>query len=158
MRQTEQYQFNLLDGTDKLSPQPLNENMEKVEEAFGQAAQALAAAVGSGGYNARIAFGQYTGTGVSGGSQTFETGFRPVMLAVAEVTASYVEQSGYESVKPVIAVRPALSTPLYAWACHNIGFAALEWKDDAVVWKKGYNSDGVTYAWVAIGYDDSTEE
>ena len=34
MQQTSKYQFNLVEGSDDFSPTPLNQNMEKVEEAL----------------------------------------------------------------------------------------------------------------------------
>ena len=46
MQQTSKYQFNLVDTTDDFSPEPLNQNMEKVEEALKGQAAALEAAKG----------------------------------------------------------------------------------------------------------------
>ena len=46
MQQTTKYQFNLVDATDDFSPDPLNQNMEKVEEALAGQAAALEAAKG----------------------------------------------------------------------------------------------------------------
>ena len=46
MQQTSKYQFKLIEGTDDFSPTPLNDNMEKVEEALDTQAAALEAAKG----------------------------------------------------------------------------------------------------------------
>ena len=46
MQQTSKYQFKLIEGTDDFSPTPLNDNMEKVEEALEGQAAALEAAKG----------------------------------------------------------------------------------------------------------------
>ena len=46
MQQTSKYQFNLVDATDDFSPEPLNQNMEKVEEAREGQAAALESAKG----------------------------------------------------------------------------------------------------------------
>ncbi len=41
MQQTEKYQFNLIETSDTFSPDPLNENMEKAEQALSAEAAAL---------------------------------------------------------------------------------------------------------------------
>ena len=164
MEHTTKYGFNLLQGTDPISPKPLNDNMKKVETAFNDAEEKMLKQVGTGGKNARIAFGTYDGTGVSGKTFTFTTGFKPVLLVVTEVTKSYATQ--YEShAAPAVAVRPTLSTPLTAWGGHYLGRAVLGWKDDAVEWQpvgvtdsgEPFYAPGADYAWMAVGYDAGTE-
>ncbi|MDE6261449.1 MAG: hypothetical protein K2M42_11455 [Oscillospiraceae bacterium] len=86
MQQTETYQLNLIETSDTFSPEPLNENMEKVEAKFAGLDQADAA------LNSRvtvleghkIAVGSYTG----GGSQayTVQVGFRPRAVIIQQAT------------------------------------------------------------------------
>lgn len=164
MEHTTKYGFNLLQGTDPISPKPLNDNMTWVENAFIAAEEEMIKKVGTGGKNARIAFGTYDGTGSSTKGIDLVTGFKPVLLVVTEVTKSYATQ--YEShAAPAVAVRPTLSTPLTAWGGHYLGRAVLEWKDDAVVWQpvgvtdsgEPFYAPGAVYAWMAVGYDAGTE-
>lgn len=78
MRQTEEYKLNLLDGEDKLSPKPLNENMEKVEAALAALSSSYVAEVSK---RLMMARGSYVGTGT--GAVSIETpGFTPVAMAV----------------------------------------------------------------------------
>ena len=43
MQQTTKYQFKLIEGSDDFSPQPLNDNVEKVEELFQDMAETVEA-------------------------------------------------------------------------------------------------------------------
>ena len=91
MTQTEKYKLNLLDGEDKLSPRPLNENMEKVEAAMLGLAASHVSEVGK---RVVMARGSYVGTGT--GKVSIETpGFTPVAMAIwrKDVTAQYVEKN-----------------------------------------------------------------
>ena len=159
MTQTTKYGFNLLQGTDPISPKPFNDNMDLVEKAFNAAEEELIKQVGTGGMNARIVFGDYTGKGSSESSFTFTTVFKPVFLAVSEVTDSY-EEFWNDFELPVVALFPAKSVRFNA----GYNYAELEWKDDAVVWKPRSSTEhcpffepGRKYTWVAIGYDKNSE-
>lgn len=74
MQQTNNHQFNLIESADTFSPDPLNENMEKVEAAFA----AVNTAMGSGGHTGRIAYGTYLGDGKGAKTLTFD--FYPVVV------------------------------------------------------------------------------
>ncbi len=89
MQQTGKYQFNLIETSDAFSPDPLNENMEKVEAQF-DAARAEAAA-GDEALDQRVtaleARPLVTGTyeGTNGSVATFQVvklGFTPRLVAV----------------------------------------------------------------------------
>lgn len=159
MTQTERYKLNLLDWGDRISPEPLNENMEKVEAEFKNAAAALSSAVGSGGYNARIAFGSYVGGGANGSSHTnsIEVPFKPMFVQVMPGAGP----STPEGVSvPSAFVRPA------ATALGDIDSGAsshslrLTWGANSVSWTGGHSSSvqlnlaGRTYYWVALGYTE----
>lgn len=145
MTQTEKYKLNLLDGGDRLSPKPLNENMVTLERELIRAAEALDKAVGSGGYNARIAFGSYVGTGENRGG-SIQTDFRPVFVQVAAA-------NGDAPVPPFVREAGSVIADL------NKGYTVtdtikLVWDDRSVTWSasENLNVSGKTYFWVAIGY------
>ena len=71
MQQTSKYQFNLVEGSDDFSPTPLNQNMEKVEEALETIAVTAA--------EKPYATGNYTG---NGGTQTITLGFKPLFVII----------------------------------------------------------------------------
>lgn len=85
MQQTETYKLNLIDTDDTFSPQPINENMGKLEtvlsaldgadEALGERVTALEAH--------KLAVGSYKGSTTSRGvSQTITLGFKPQAVYV----------------------------------------------------------------------------
>lgn len=74
MQQTNNYQFNLIESGDTFSPDPLNQNMEKVEAAFA----AVTTAMGSGGHTCRVAHGTYIGDGEGAKTLTFD--FYPLVV------------------------------------------------------------------------------
>ena len=76
MQQTSKYQFNLVEGSDDFSPAPLNQNMEKVEEALETIAVTAA--------EKPYATGNYTG---NGGTQTITLGFRPKFVIITAQSA-----------------------------------------------------------------------
>ena len=160
MQQTSKYQFKLIEGTDDFSPTPLNENMEKVEEALNQEAEqregvaetlaAVVASLGSGGQNARIAWGSYVGTGTFGvaapNSLSFD--FYPIIVFVGAY-----ERANFGS-WPGVFLRPcSTSRP-------DIGnnTMAVTWTDNGLSWyntthqDSQNNSAGYTYYYIAIGY------
>ena len=71
MQHTTQYQFNLMEGTDKFLPGPLNENMEKVEAALSKQLQ--------------LVLGTYSGTGryVSTNPNSLTFDFTPYLLIIS---------------------------------------------------------------------------
>ena len=89
MQQTTKYQFKLIEGSDDFSPQPLNDNVEKVEEVLGDMEDAMAdaleemeTAVGAA-YspdNKPYVMGTYTGNGYR---KTIEIGFKPSAVLIS---------------------------------------------------------------------------
>lgn len=81
MQKTETYKLNLIELDDTFSPQPLNENAQKLEDALSGAVggldQRLAAIEAH-----KLAIGSYTGSSPAGGSttQTIQLGFDPAMV------------------------------------------------------------------------------
>ena len=91
MQHTNQYQFNLIESGDTFSPQPLNENAEKMEQALAAAkAEAAAATQALAATVPKITMGSYTGKGTSGqenkNSLTF--GFKPYAVLVSQESSS----------------------------------------------------------------------
>ena len=85
MQQTDTYKLNLIESGDTFSPAPLNENMEKVEEALLTQADAMDA-LSSGQLNCIT--GTYTGSGKFGESDpnTLTFPFEPKLVLVMSET------------------------------------------------------------------------
>ena len=149
MKQTSNYQFNLIESGDTFSPSPLNENAEKAEEILtgleGELSSQIAAvmaAMGSGGSTARIAFGSWTGDGNYGAShkRTLSFGFKPVLVVVL---------SGYpEQLTHMVRSHTASSygsTTTVEWGDRSVSFWCYNSADGAMA------HDGRAYHYVAIG-------
>ena len=162
MTQTEKYKLNLPDGGDRISPKPLNENMETLEKALiGQeeaAGKAMLAAVGVGGYTARIAFGSYVGGGGFGPShrKTIEVDFKPMLVQVMPGAGP----STAEGISvPSAFVRESATALGNTGDSLSVSSLMLEWGDRTVSWfsnrnaSNQLNQQGRTYHWTAIGYD-----
>ena len=81
MQQTSKYQFNLVEGSDDFSPTPLNQNMEKVEEALGDMEDAVDGVMEAA-YtpeNKPFVVGSYTGNLAN---TKFTLGFRPSLVMI----------------------------------------------------------------------------
>ena len=87
MQQTSKYQFNLVEGSDDFSPTPLNQNMEKVEEALEgmetavNTAQETAEAAQDAAEALPYVTGRYTGAGAT--AQSIALGFKPSYLIIS---------------------------------------------------------------------------
>ena len=79
MQQTTKYQFKLIEGSDDFSPQPLNDNVEKVEELISGVEAAYTPD------NKPYVTGQYT---CQSSLLNINLGFKPTMVIVAGDTAS----------------------------------------------------------------------
>lgn len=162
MQQTEKYQFHLIEGSDDFSPQPLNDNMEKVEEQFQSMETELAgeldqvmANLGTIGHNLRIETGSYLGTGLRGATNPtgITTQLYPILVAVV------CSGSAATGIPPALFLRPAQKT---IWVAGDMGSRALNitWSDHAVEWyvHDAYGSEyqanqtGQTYHYVVLGY------
>lgn len=145
MKQTSNYQFNLIESGDTFSPNPLNENMEKAEEILtglegelsGQIA-AVMAAMGSGGSTARIAFGSWVGDGASSRTLTFD--FKPVLVIAVGADGRF----------STVMVRSAKGSQ------YNNSTVNVQWSEKAVTVTGSadtthLNSSGSQYCYVAVG-------
>lgn len=158
MQQTSKYQLNLIEGTDDFLPDPLNENMEKLEEALNQEAElregvaetltALAANVGTAGKTARITWGSYTGTGTYGASAptVFSCDFYPLVL--------FVQYAGFQMSDPLLLVHGATSYTMYqtgtaVWDNRAVKIYSNESADTQ------FNYAGAIYQYVILGYDNT---
>lgn len=98
MQHTSKYQFKLIEGTDDFSPAPLNQNAQKtetllagmeedlaaLEDSVDSQLAAVTAALGTGGSNARVTYGSYTGTGTYGSDNpiTLNCPFKPLAVVI----------------------------------------------------------------------------
>ena len=81
MQQTTKYQFKLIEGSDDFSPQPLNDNVEKVEQALTEFEAALEE-VQEATQVLPYATGTYTGDG-STTNRTITLGFKPQFVIIS---------------------------------------------------------------------------
>ena len=155
MQFTNQYKLNLIEATDTFSPQPLNENMEKVEAALktqgealsaaqAQHAQDIAALAASG---LKVAFGSYTGNGKYGANNytTITTAISPKFLIV---WGPYAHVGLGCQNKPF-----SIHMDISGWECKTT------WSDTSVSWyyasasngQQQMNESGQTYHYVVFG-------
>ena len=85
MQQTTKYQFKLIEGSDDFSPQPLNDNVEKVEEVLEDMAETVEAVQSTADAafcptNKSYVVGSYMG---NNGTKTIELGFCPSFLIIS---------------------------------------------------------------------------
>ena len=178
MQQTTKYQFNLVDTTDDFSPTPLNQNMEKVEEELSGLSTALTqgleevedsvsaledsvdsqlaavtAALGTGGSNARVTYGSYTGTGTYGSDNpiTLNCPFKPLAVVI---------QSHYQNSRTTVYfIRNMTSVISDAYQQYTM---QITWNDQSVSFYSDgsqfahFNAIGGTYHYVILGYSEET--
>lgn len=161
MQKTSNYQLNQWEPTDPIRREEFNADNAAIDAAIkavvdGQASisqsiAALTTALGSGGYNCRIAWGSYTGNGKTGSSNptklTFD--FCPVAVIVGNINGEVGSGGTYF---PGVLMRPA---------AQSVGDSGkiiyLTWGSNYVKWydADGYaslNETSTTYAYVALGY------
>ena len=164
MTKTENYQLNQWDAADPIRREDFNSDNAAIDAALnaiknaaeedmqslGETVAAVAAGMGTGGKNCRIAWGTYTGTGTYGADNptrlTFD--FCPMWVFVASEEV-YIDGKS-------ILMRPN-SRALAEFG----GAIFVTWEDLAVAWYttatvnqnlSQNNTSGYTYHWVAIGY------
>ena len=163
MQQTEKYKLNLIESSDPFLPDGLNQNTQKIETAMaaheakldGQIS-AIVQNLGIHGHNARIAWGSYTGTGISGQDKpsVFSFGFAPVVMWVNDLYLC-------KGVEKVASYYTAMASDSTAKLTH---YLYPSWLDDGISWyatdgaAPQLNLSGTVYRYVAIGYDKSAEE
>ena len=148
MQQTSKYQFNLIEPEDKFLPTPLNQNMEKVEEAF----QEIQTDLGTIGHNLRVETGSYVGTGKYGSANPIQLSFNlyPVVVMIVNTSTNIASP-------PFTLMRP---TPCSVFAAGSNASAAVyvTWEDFTVHWYSGAstsaqaNNSGDIYSYIALGY------
>ena len=151
MQHTPKYALNLIDPSDEFLPDPLNQNMETVETQLQarEAAEAaldtkFSAAIGSGGKNARIAWGSYVGTGESGKEHpsTLTFDFKPHLVLVS---------CSEGAMGPRWFLRPVLENNFmeFTWGENSVTWIARS--SEANINRDQYNLAGTDYYWAAIG-------
>ena len=166
MQHTSKYQFKLIEGTDDFSPAPLNQNAQKtetllagmeedlaaLEDSVDSQLAAVTAALGSGGHNARIAYGSYTGTGTYGASNptVFPCDFYPLLVVV--------EWQNYQYGHPLILARGVTTMPTNFNGYHTVTVA---WGNTQVEIYTTVSADvqfnmaGEAYHYVILGYSSN---
>lgn len=145
MQHTTQYQFNLMEGTDKFLPGPLNENMEKVEAALGELGAVVKA-------RAKITIGTYVGTGVYGEDGPVTLDFANP-LGTAPKFLFVVDEYGYSRLLLVNGVPRHIT---HRTDVSSDSTCAITWTETGVSWyntKSAYyqlNADGHAYHYFAI--------
>jgi hypothetical protein len=139
MQQTQNLNLNLIESTDPVDWTPLNANMETLESAIVQTQTDTAAALGTGGQTARIAYGSFAGTG---GAKTLKLEFKPLLVFITVLAAT-----GYYTT----AVMTRECGTLYTIGGANVG--GIVWGDNSFTYSHNdYNpTDGRTVHYVAIG-------
>ena len=120
----------------------------------------LAKNLGTAGHNCRIAFGEYTGTGLSGESNpnTLQFDFYPVLVMVA--AASRANSTD----RPTVFLRPRkVANSPYAGATAPTTIL-VTWADNSVSWyvtsdreTQQLNTGGTVYYYTVLGYDKAKE-
>ena len=136
MQQTNKHKFNLIETGDTFSPDPLNENMEKVESALA----AVYTTMGTGGQTCRIACGSFTG---NGSTQTLTFDFYPLAVLLATKTTT------------------GTSTALLVRGCSSStggaggSISSVEWKENGLsyssIMSNEYNKSDMPVWYVVIG-------
>lgn len=121
---------------------------------------ALTKNLGAAGHNCRIAFGEYTGTGLSGESSpnTLQLDFYPVLVIVA--AASRANSTD----RPTVFLRPrTVANSPYAGTSEPVAIK-VTWADDGISWyvtsgKETHqlNTGGTVYYYTVLGYDKNSE-
>ncbi len=137
MQHTTKYQLNLIEPSDEFSPDPLNDNMNKVEELFaGQL---------------KFEAGSYTGNGRTSEDIRLEFGIRPFMVIVYHSTD--IEYGGFPWYRDA---RYGRTSKLGSSSWDG---PELTWTDNTVSWhvsnnyviKCFLNEADVVYNYFAIG-------
>ena len=173
MQQTSKYQFKLIEGTDSFSPAPLNQNAQKTETLLAGMEEDLAAleadlagqiqdveesvtavttALGTGGHNARIAWGSYTGTGTYGQDTptVFACDFKPMLVIVG--------WQDYQYSPPLVLVHGVDLAPTEFFQYQAV---SVIWEDRQVkiystdAEETQFNKEGHAYRYLILGYDNT---
>ena len=165
MQHTQNYQLSRWEKDDRIMMEDFNADNAKLDAALAAKADAedvtalaetvaaLTAGLGSGGQNARIAWGTYTGNGTYGSSNarslTFD--FYPMLIVCG---SDWFVSSGCS---PTVFLRGR------AKACSECGCYPINvtWSDTGITWYNDQSDDymdneaNVAYSYVAIGCDNA---
>ena len=132
MQQTNQYQFNLIEPGDSFSPQPLNENMEKVEEALANVESSIRETASS---CTKLLVGSYSGSDSYGknAAKKLTADFKPQVVLILRSTAALHSTYGAS----LMLIRPNAS------GCVDNNYnVAVTWDENSVSW---YSEDSPVY-------------
>ena len=158
MTKTEHLQLNQWDAADPIRREDFNADNAAIDAALlavGETAAALAAALGSGGHNCRIAWGSYTGTGTCGSTAptSLSVDFVPILVLVEDETASKTKTSATFMRSMTTGYNGQGSLVHLTW-----GDTGLSWYYDtstAVSAAAQMNAAGLVYHYTVLGYSAS---
>ena len=142
MKQTETYQFKLMENTDSFSPEPINANTQAIEARLAELAG-----------RAGVAAGTYTGTGAAAGL-TVELGFRPALVILC---CTHTVSGGYSAPQLALVGEGGCFFTRRDGYCYwysnltaltDSGFAILGSANDNKVYL--FNVEGKTYHYFAL--------
>ena len=140
MQQTTKYQFKLIEGSDDFSPQPLNDNVEKVEQALTEFEAALETVQDATEVLPYVT-GSYTGDG-STNDRVITLGFMPKFVIITGMSWSNTEDS--PSLKKFVLAGPGSSFTIVSRT--NTGFTV---KNSTAPYPE-LNISGSTYGYIAF--------
>ena len=147
MQKTNRLKLNLMEDSDHVSPEPINENAQLLEaeaDAIRADLATLATEVGDGGQVCRIISGTYTGTGTygEGNKNTLTFAFVPMVVRVFPPEGSYAAATMLRNGNT---------------ALHGNYTFPIEWGEHSVSWYSKnsaadqLNYSGKTYHYIAFG-------
>ena len=167
MEKTVNYQLNQWDAADPIRREDFNADNAKLDatlnaiknaaeedvQSLSETVAAVAASLGSGGQNARIAWGTYTGNGTYGSSnsRTLTFDFYPMLIVCG---SDWFVSSGCS---PTVFLRGR------AKACSECGCYTINvtWSDTGITWYSDQSDDymankaNIAYSYVALGCDNA---
>ena len=182
MQHTQNYQLSRWEKDDRIMMEDFNADNEKIDAALkanadavgalevgkadaedvtalGETVAAVAAGLGSGGQNARIAWGSYTGRGTIGAANAnrLDFGFQPVLVVIGS------NEEATKTTWPSIFLRNVTktknevttdSTITVAWTATGLSWYATSDNPNYPGWYQN-NVNGRTYYYCAIGYSNN---
>ena len=171
MQHTQNYQLSRWEKDDRIMMEDFNADNEKIDAALaakadaedvtalGETVAAVAAGLGSGGQNARIAWGSYTGRGTYGAANAnrLDFGFQPVLVVIGsneeatrDMWPSIFLRNITKTKNEVIIDSPITVT----WTATGLSWYATSDNPNYPGWYQN-NVNGRTYYYCAIGYSNN---
>ena len=162
MQHTQNYQLSRWEKDDRIMMEDFNADNEKIDAALaakadaedvtalGETVAAVAESIGSGGQNARIAWGSYTGNGKygSGNPTSLSFDFIPVLVFIVSDDNACLGNSRF--IRPCVYGTDHDNQALkVTWTDHG-----LSWHTDTTLNPHIHqcNTAGYQYTYIAIGY------